>query len=177
MMKHILIVPHEGIGLLKLGMNPDQIEAAILQQYGEWAPAENPRITISKDAEIDGVVCQRYLYGDLFFMVSYKDGYAVEIGVDRSLSSMAVVSLYNMDVFTTPAEQLIFALKEFSPCFYDLDDELLSTDYEFAEIGIRLWREAAFHPKLLLDETYMNEMSQVIDDMRQYLYFDLIAIK
>lgn len=176
-MKHILIIPHEGIGLLKLGMNSEQIEAAILRQYGEWASTENPRMIISKDAEINGIVCQRYLYGDLFFMVSYKGDNAVEIGVDRSLSSIAVVSLYNMDVFTTPAEQLIFALKEFSPCSYDLDDELLSTNYEFAEIGVRLWREAAFHPKLLLDEAYMNEMYQVIDDMRQYLYFNLIAIK
>lgn len=158
-------------------MNPEQIEAAILRQYGELVHSENPRMIISKDAEIDGIVCQRYLYGDLFFLVSYQGDYAVEIGVDRSLSSMATVSLYNMDVFNTPAEQLVFALKEFSPCSYDLDDELLSTNYEFAEIGIRLWRDAAFHPKLLLDEKYMSEMSQVIDDMRQYLYFDLIAIK
>ena len=82
-----------------------------------------------------------------------------------------------MDAFATPAEQLILALKEFSSCRYDSDDELLSTEYEFDEIGIRLLRQDAFHPKLLLDEDYMNMMYRVIDDMREFLYFDIVAVR
>ena len=37
-------------------------------------------------------------------------------------------------------------------------DLQLGTEYFFSEIGVRLWRERAFHPKLLKDPLYMEEM-------------------
>lgn len=73
-------------------------------------------------------------------------------------------------MFKADAEEMINALKRKSPCFYDLDDEQLSTNYEFPDIGIRLWREQPFHKKLLLDNDYM-------DEMYQYLYFQIAAVK
>ena len=46
----------------------------------------------------------------------------------------------------------------------------------FPEIGVRLWRERAFHPKLLKDPLYMEEMQAVLEDEYQYQYFQMITI-
>ena len=176
-MKHINIDLHVGIGLLELGMNPEQMKAAVLQQCKELVPTGNHRLAISEDREINGIQYRRYFCNHLFFLIAFKGDSAVEIGFNKLIKDTAVISLYGMDAFATPAEQLILALKEFSSCRYDSDDELLSTEYEFDEIGIRLWRQDAFHPKLLLDEDYMNMMYRVIDDMREFLYFDIVAVR
>ena len=71
---------------------------------------------------------------------------------------------------------MVAFLKQYSSCVYEWDDEDLSTNYEFPAIGVRLWREDAFHPKLLLDKKYMEEMKLVIDDMYHYLYFEIVAV-
>lgn len=42
--------------------------------------------------------------------------------------------LYDLAVFQTPAEQLVTSLKQFSYCSYDMEDEQLSTNYEFNDI-------------------------------------------
>ena len=49
-------------------------------------------------------------------------------------------------------------------------DLQLGTEYLFPEIGVRLWRERAFHPKLLKDPLYMEEMQAVLEDEYQYQY-------
>lgn len=53
----------------------------------------------------------------------------------------------------------------------------LGTEYEFHDTGLRLWREMAFHEKLLLDGAYMDEMRPVIGDMEQYRYFDMVTMR
>ena len=40
-------------------------------------------------------------------------------------------------------------------------DLQLGTEYFFPEIGVRLWRERAFHPKLLKDPLYMEERDRI----------------
>lgn len=110
-------------------------------------------------------------------MVRYRNDQAVEIAVHYELREHAIITLYDMDVFQTSAEQLVTFLKKFSSCSYDLEDEQLSTNYEFHNIGVRLWREEPFHPRLLSDESYMKEMALVIDEMYRYLYFEIIAVK
>ncbi len=57
------------------------------------------------------------------------------------------------------------------------EDEQLGTDYVFPEVGIRLWREEPFHPKLLSDKEYMEKMRMVIDEMYRYLYFEIIGVR
>lgn len=76
-----------------------------------------------------------------------------------------------------PAEELVCALKQKSSVLCDLPDEQLATNYEFPELGIRLWRESAFHPKLLKDEQWMKEMQLVLEEEMQYLYFGLVAVR
>lgn len=175
-MKSLSVIPQMGIGPLKLGMSPEQIITAINQMLTEFDFPDNRKIQIAEDKEDDGLSL-RYLHGSFFFMVRYRNNQAVEIAVDHELREHAVITLYDMDIFQTPAEQLVPYLKQFSICSYDLDNEQLSTNYEFDNIGVRLWREQPFHTKLLSDDSYMKEMEQVIDEMYQYLYFQIIAVK
>lgn len=175
-MKSLSVIPHVGIGPLRLGMSPKQILVAINQICSEWSLPDNREIQISKDIEDDGFSL-RYLVGSLFFMVQYRDNRAVEVAVDHELKEYAIILLYDMDVFQILAEKLVASLKQYSSCYYDMEDEQLSTNYEFEDIGIRLWREQPFHPKLLSDESYMKEMALVIDEMYRYLYFEIIAVK
>lgn len=175
-MKSLSVIPHVGIGPLRLGMSPEQILVAINQIRSEWSLPDNREIQISKDME-DDTFSLRYLIGSIFFMVRYRDDKAVEVAVDHELREYAIIMLYDMDVFRTLAEELVTSLKQYSSCSYDMEDEQLSTNYEFNDIGIRLWREESFHPKLLSDESYMKEMELVIDEMYRYLYFEIIAVK
>lgn len=52
----------------------------------------------------------------------------------------------------------------------------LGTEYLFPEIGVRLWRERAFHLKLLKDPLYMEEMQAVLEDEYQYQYFQMVTV-
>ncbi len=175
-MKSLSVIPHVGIGPLKLGMPPKQILDAINQIRFKWYLPDNWETQISENNEDDGFSL-RYQNGSFFFMVRYRDNRAVEVAVDHELREHAIIMLYDMDVFQTPAEQLIISLKQFSSCSYDMEDEQLSTNYEFNDIGVRLWREEPFHPKLLSDESYMKEMALFIDEMYRYLYFEIISVK
>lgn len=174
-MKQIEVIPHEGIGPLKLGMSPEEIVRTLEQLHTEWSCRE--KFVISKDTEADGCYTLRYTDEASFFMVSYKDDKAVEISVNSLLREQAVITIYNMDVFKTPAEELVNDLKKLSSCTCDWEDEQLGTDYAFPEIGIRLWREEPFHPKLLSDKEYMEQMKMVIDEMYRYLYFEIIGVR
>lgn len=55
-------------------------------------------------------------------------------------------------------------------------DLQLGTEYLFPEIGVRLWRERAFHLKLLKDPLYMEEMQAVLEDEYQYQYFQMVTV-
>ena len=174
-MKRLEVVPHEGIGPLMLGMSPEEILRALEQLHTEWSCRE--KFDISKDMDADDCYTLRYTDDASFFMVSYKDDKAVEISINYLLREQAVIAIYDMDVFKTPAEELINVLKKLSSCTCDWEDEQLGTDYAFPGIGIRLWREEPFHPKLLSDKKYMEQMKPVIDEMYRYLYFEIIGVR
>lgn len=175
-MRTLHVIPFEGIGLLKLGMSPEQILDAITEEWSNLNLFGNNNIQISKDTEDDGYSL-RYIKGSFFFMVYYINDRAVEISVDREMSNRMNVVLYDVDVFNTPAEEVINSVRHFSKYSYDAEDELLSTNYVFNDIGIRLWREEAFHEKLLSDKAYMEKMSMIIEEMYRYLYFDIITVR
>ena len=40
-MKEIIIIPHIGIGQLKLGMAPDELEKTLLQMKRQWSNSSN----------------------------------------------------------------------------------------------------------------------------------------
>lgn len=171
--EYIEVIPREGIGPLKLEMSSEEILFTLEQLHIIWSNKQN--FDISKSTDIDCYT--RYQDGSSFFMVKYENNKAVEIAVGYELREKIKIEIYGIDVFQITAEALVSKLKNYSVCKYDMEDELLSTNYEFDDIGIRLWREQPFHPKLLTDELYINEMREVIDEMYQYLYFQVIAVK
>lgn len=175
-MKGLPVIPHAGIGPLKLGMSPEQIRNALDQVRCEFGLPCKREIQISQDKE-DDAYSLRYQDESFFFLVRYRNHRAVEVAVDYELREHARILLYDIDVFRTPAERLVTSLKQLSSCSYDLDDEQLSTNYVFNDIGVRLWREQPFHIKLLSDQAYMKEMSLVIHEMYRYLYFEIIAVR
>ncbi len=143
------------------------------QLHTKWTSQQ--KIDISEATDTDCYT--RYQDGSSFFIVHYKNNKAVEIAVDYELRAKMIIDIYGIDVFKTTAEELVLNLKNHSVCSYDAEDKQLSINYEFDDIDVRLWREEPFHPKLFSDEAYMEEMKPVIDEMQQYLYFQLVAVK
>ena len=64
-------------------------------------------------------------------------------------------------MFNTTAECIIDSLMKKDNVICNEKDLQLGTEYIFPKIGVRLWRERAFHPKLLKDPLYMEEMQAV----------------
>lgn len=87
------------------------------------------------------------------------------------------VQLFGMDCFQTTAEDLVEKLKSYGPFSCDCEDVQLGTEYLFDKIGVRLWRERAFHPKLLSDPVYVEKMKAVLEDEYQYQYFAIVAVR
>lgn len=178
-METLTVLPREGIGRLRLGMTPDEIETALCTMQAEWAELDNSKldVTLQNEIESPGWLTGRYISSTAFFRVEYYRGRAVEIGVDSLIRERGNISLYGIDIFRTPAEEVIEALKTFSSCTCEIADKELATDCWFAEIGVRLWRERAFHPKLLQNKEYMEEMQLVLEDEYPYRYFQLVAVQ
>lgn len=174
---HCLVIsPGEKIGPLELGMTPKQIWNALSCLCAEWGfsiPDTHIDETWEKGT---GKLCRRYLNQKFFFIVWYRQSRAIEIAVDLLLREQLLVLLYGMDIFQTEAEKVLAALKQVEPCLCDAGDEQLGTNYEFSSLGLRLWRERAFHRKLLLDKAYREEMALVLEEEYQYLYFQIVAV-
>lgn len=154
-MKEIPIIPHDGIGPLHLQMSRQQIEEIVNRLHAKFSSQRDSSVLIAEDLEEDGYT--RYQDDSFFLMIKYKKGSAIEICVNRDLrdSDHVIVTLLGMDVFCTPAKQLVTKLKQLSSCSCDVSDERFGTNYEFADLGIRLWRE---------------------DGSDEYGYFDIIGI-
>jgi len=175
-MQRIEVAPREGIGSLKLGMSPQEILAGLEEMRGKWNSVHEQQISCSTE-EADGEIVRRYMDGASFFMVSYQDDRAVEIAVDNDIRSQRVVELLGLDVFRLPAEELVSELKKRSMCCCDAQDERFGTNFEFPDIGNRLWREEAFHPSMLEDEAYVCLMGDALPEMQQYRYFQMVAVR
>lgn len=52
-MKEIIIIPHIGIGQLKLGMAPDELEKTLLQMKRQWSNSSNEAMQMERCAETD----------------------------------------------------------------------------------------------------------------------------
>lgn len=171
----ISVVPHERIGELRLGMSPEQILAAIDMMRNQKIPLSNCELeTIVY--QINDITTIKYIDERFFFIVRYKNNRAIEIGIDQQMSNCESVVLYNIDVFRTSAERMISELKQRSSYHCDNADEQLATNYYFKDIGIHLWREDAFHFKLLKNEKYLKKYGSLVTEKMQYLFFEVIYI-
>ena len=99
-MKEIIIIPHIGIGQLKLGMAPDELENALLQMKKQWSNSSDEAMQMECCAETDdpNLITGRYMDNDSFFLVQYRNGKAAEIGIQRDLSKVASIKLFGLDV-------------------------------------------------------------------------------
>ena len=169
------VIPHTGIGDLTLGMSPDTIRSTLQRMCKRNFPQEQTKPWTSKDLDTDGYTI-RYFNDLALFIVRFCGERAVEISVNREIAPHACVALYGMDVFRTEAEALVNHMRRFSPCMHDIEDERLSYEYFFPDVDIRLWREMVFHGSLLLNKQYMSQMGHMIEEMRAYLYFDMVTV-
>ena len=118
-MKEIIIIPHIGIGQLKLGMAPDELEKTLLQMKRQWSNSSNEAMQMERCAETDdpNLITGRYMDNDSFFLVQYRNGKATEIGIQRDLSKVASIKLFGMDMFNTTAECIIDSLMKKAKLF------------------------------------------------------------
>ena len=174
----IIIEPNIGIDQLKLGMTSDEIEAAFLRMRNDWAEVGNTSVQMECSMETDdpNLTTGRYEDDYSFFLVQYQKGRAIEISIHKMLARSVPVKLFGVEVFALKAEQIIDWLKEKNSFTCDNDDQQLGTEYVFPEIGIRFWRERAFHFKLLKNIEYMRDMKEVLEDEYQYQYFELVTV-
>ena len=174
----VFIIPHIGIGQLKLGMTSDELENALLQMKKQWSNSSDEAMQMERCAETGDpiLITGRYMDNDSFFLVQYRNGKATEIGIQRELSKVASIKLFGLDMFNTTAECIIDSLMKKDNVICNEKDLQLGTEYIFPKIGVRLWRERAFHPKLLKDPLYMEEMQTVLEDEYQYQYFQMVTV-
>ena len=111
-MKEIIIIPHIGIGQLKLGMTSDELENALLEMKKHWSNSSDEAMQMECCAETDdpNLITGRYMDNASFFLVQYRNGKATEIGIQRDLSKVASIKLFGMDMFNTAAECIIDSL-------------------------------------------------------------------
>ena len=138
-MKEIIIIPHIGIGQLKLGMTSDELENALLQMKKRWSNSSDEAMQMECCAETDdpNLITGRYMDNDLFFLVQYRNGKATEIGIQRDLSKVASIKLFGIDMFNTTAECII--------------DSLMKKDNVIATKRTCNWERNIFFPKLESD--------------------------
>ena len=107
-MKEIIIIPHIGIGQLKLGMTSDELENALLQMKKQWSNSSDEAMQMERCAETGdpNLITGRYMDNDSFFLVQYRNGKATEIGIQRELSKVASIKLFGLDMLTGDDERI-----------------------------------------------------------------------
>ena len=138
-MKEIIIIPHIGIGQLKLGMAPDELENALLQMKKQWSNSSDEAMQMERCAETGdpNLITGRYMDNDSFFLVQYRNGKATEIGIQRELSKVASIKLFGLDMFNTTAECIV--------------DSLMKRTTLFATKRTCNWERNIFFPQLESD--------------------------
>lgn len=160
-MKELIIIPNKSIGAIKLGMEREQVEKLFDYKCEE-------------EEQIGELLSVRYNRSRIIIL--YENNKVVEITLDSSISEEYNVILEEINLFTTKVEDIIKYLRNYSEYSYNSDDELLSTEYIFKDLGIVFWRESAFHPKLL-DEDWFLEMSDENQEYeKKFWYFNTLTL-
>lgn len=147
------IRPKEGFGPFTLGMTEKEADTA-KQQLEET----------EKAAEEVGRLFGRYGAPESF-QLEYQDGRLSRIGLNRA-SDLRVL-YQGMDLMRTHAEDLIPILARKADVRCDCEDPELGSTYEFPELGLELWREQVYHPKLL-DRPAFQELIQTLPENLEY---------
>jgi hypothetical protein len=117
------VVPHEGVGPVRLGMSREAAREAM-----ERAGVPLPPVHVETPRDD---------YHDAGFQVSYDESGMVEY-IERGRSGPFVARYCGVDVFTTPADALVTFVSDTAP--YDPDDPELGYTYLFRALDLSLWR-------------------------------------
>ena len=115
------IRPREGFGPFRLGMTEEEAEETCRRLGLPQAPQS--------------------------FYLEYRDGRLSRIGLNADED---IRILYRgLELTRTHAEDVVAALSRESGLVCDCVDSELADTYDFPELGVELWRERVYHPKLL----------------------------
>lgn len=117
------VLPHEGIGPVRLGMTRAAAREAMERAGVALTPVQ--------------VESSRDYYHDAGFQVSYDELGIVEY-IELSRGGPFVVRYRGVDVFTTPADEMVALVAETAP--YDPDDSEVGYTYLFPALDLSLWR-------------------------------------
>ena len=145
--------PNEGMGPFALGMTQAEAEDALNKLNEEEHQAVE--------------VWHRFGgYGSpQTFQLEYEDGKLSRIGLDRCEDLKVLYR--GLDLTGTHAEDLIPALAKETGYVCDCEDHELACTYEFPALGLELWRESAYHPKLLAVPEF-QELVQALPENLEY---------
>ena len=145
--------PNEGMGPFTLGMTQAEAEDALNKLNEEEHQAVE--------------VWHRFGgYGSpQTFQLEYEDGKLSRIGLDRCEDLKVLYR--GLDLMGTHAEDLIPALAKETGYVCDCEDHELACTYEFPALGLELWRESAYHPKLLAVPEF-QELIQALPENLEY---------
>lgn len=145
--------PNEGMGPFTLGMTQAEAEDALNKLNEEEHQAVE--------------VWHRFGgYGSpQTFQLEYEDGKLSRIGLDRCEDLKVLYR--GLDLMGTHAEDLILALAKETDYVCDCEDHELACTYEFPALGLELWRESAYHPKLLAVPEF-QELIQALPENLEY---------
>jgi hypothetical protein len=120
------VVPHEGIGPVRLGMSRAEAREA-MERAG--VPLPPVHLEDSRDE-----------YHNAGFQVSHDASGNVEY-IEIYRGEPFVTRYRGVDVFTTPADEMVALVAETAP--YDPDDADLGLTYVFRALDLSLWRPVA----------------------------------
>lgn len=168
-MDEIIIIPNKMVGKLELGMNRNEVENILHNSILKIKNQEEERF---KEIEI----VKYYSETSLMYVIGYKDNKAFEICLDNAISEICNVTLKDVNIFKEKAEDIISKLRIYSSYTWDTDDEDLGMQYNFDQLGISLWRESAFHPKLMQDKEFLELSKENQEIEKRYWYFQMINV-
>ena len=112
------------------------------------------------------------------FYLEYLDHKLARIGLDAFSGEAAVYR--DLDLFHTHAEEIIGALAEQEAFLCDCADLELASTYRFPALGLELWREWAYHPKLLENPRFMEELGhdpELLAEEQRFWYFNQVWVQ
>lgn len=158
-MKTIVVQHHKGIGKILFGMSRKEVEEKICEKVTNEYRYENVEVKYDE------------------YCIEYKDDVVVEINITNFEKSNVVLN--GIDLFYTKAEDILDSLKLISDYDCDCEDKNLGMTYHFKNLGLVLYRERAYHPKLLKDDgfqRYISKNEENLEYEQKFWYFTGVTL-
>lgn len=175
-MKEIVVIPNESVAELHLGMTREQVEGIVAGLCAANGGTGNIPESESTDVEAQFATYRLWPTG-IYYYVSYLDDALCHITVNGGIEGQTVATLYGIDLFSQKAQEVVAQLLPYGRCVCDRPDPLLAYTYYFPTLGILLWREMPYHPKLLQQQAYLDLSLENLQYERQFEYFGSCSLE